>query len=143
LTTAFAPLTPPDALKPSGIWHYFDHARQAIIAHAHELYDPEWRDPEVSQYAAIQETERQLLIIRDILGDPLQLTPVDPPWLSETAVLIARGMYETQDFFPMPILADALQDAGCDSDDVLSHCRDARQVHVRGCWVVDLVLGKE
>jgi hypothetical protein len=42
----------------------------------------------------------------------------------------------------MPILADALQDAGCDNMDVLTHCRDAAQVHVRGCWVVDLVLGK-
>ena len=42
----------------------------------------------------------------------------------------------------MPILADALQDAGCDNDHILSHCRDANQIHVRGCWVVDLVLGK-
>jgi hypothetical protein len=43
----------------------------------------------------------------------------------------------------MPILADALQDAGCDNADILNHCRDANGVHVRGCWVVDLVLGKE
>jgi hypothetical protein len=42
----------------------------------------------------------------------------------------------------MPILADALQDAGCDNEDILNHCRDPKQVHVRGCWVVDLVLGK-
>ena len=37
---------------------------------------------------------------------------------------------------------DALQDAGCVNDEVLSHCRDGGQVHTRGCWVVDLVLGK-
>jgi hypothetical protein len=42
----------------------------------------------------------------------------------------------------MPILADALQDAGCDREEVLNHCRSAGP-HVRGCWVVDLVLGKE
>jgi hypothetical protein len=42
----------------------------------------------------------------------------------------------------MPILADALQDAGCGNDDILNHCRDARHVHLRGCWVLDLVLGK-
>ena len=42
----------------------------------------------------------------------------------------------------MPILADALQDAGCDNDDILTHCR-GEGPHVRGCWVVDLVLGKE
>jgi hypothetical protein len=43
----------------------------------------------------------------------------------------------------MPILADALQDAGCDNEDILNHCRDAKQTHIRGCWVVDVVLGKE
>ena len=51
-------------------------------------------------------------------------------------------MYDTRDFAPMPILADALQDAWCDSDDILTHCRDPNGVHVRGCWVVDGVLGK-
>jgi hypothetical protein len=52
-------------------------------------------------------------------------------------------MYASRDFSPMPILADALQDAGCTSDDILDHCRDVQATHVRGCWVVDLVLGKE
>lgn len=42
----------------------------------------------------------------------------------------------------MPNLADALQDAGGDNDDILSHRRDEATTHVRGCWVVDLVLGK-
>jgi hypothetical protein len=51
-------------------------------------------------------------------------------------------MYESRNFSAMPILADALQDAGCDNDDILSHCR-IDGPHVRGCWVVDLVLGKE
>jgi len=51
-------------------------------------------------------------------------------------------MCESRDFSAMPILADALQDAGCDNDDILTLCRDAKGVHVRGCWVVDLVLGK-
>ena len=43
----------------------------------------------------------------------------------------------------MPILADALQDAGCDRDDILDHLRDAKQTHVRGCWALDLVLDME
>jgi hypothetical protein len=58
-------------------------------------------------------------------------------------VSLARTMYESRDFSAMPILADALQDAGCDSDEVLNHCRDTNNTHVRGCWVVDLVLGKQ
>jgi hypothetical protein len=64
-----------------------------------------------------------------------------PEWRTDTAVAIARGMYEAREFGAMPILADALQDAGCDDEHVLNHCRDVAQVHVRGCWVVDRVLG--
>ena len=54
---------------------------------------------------------------------------------------ITSTMYEDRDFAAMPILADALEEAGCDNPNILSHCREPG-VHVRGCWVVDLVLGK-
>jgi hypothetical protein len=50
-------------------------------------------------------------------------------------------MYDSREFGNMPILADALQDAGCELPEVLDHCRGPGP-HVRGCWVVDLVLGK-
>ncbi len=82
-------------------------------------------------------------MLRDIFGNPFRPVACDPAWRTDTAMSLARGMYESREFSAMPILADALQDAGCDNDDVLNHCRDAKQVHVRGCWVVDLVLGKE
>ena len=55
---------------------------------------------------------------------------------------LARQMYDARDFSAMPILADALQDAGCDKEDIPNHCRGSGP-HVRGFWVVDLVLGKE
>jgi hypothetical protein len=61
-------------------------------------------------------------------------------WRTDTAVALARTMYEAREFSAMPILADALQDAGCTNELVLAHCRAEDQVHVRGCWVVDLVL---
>jgi hypothetical protein len=64
-----------------------------------------------------------------------------PDWRTSTAVALAARMYEARDFGVMPILADALQDAGCDRGDVLAHCRGDGP-HVRGCWVVDLVLGR-
>ena len=51
------------------------------------------------------------------------------------------GRHDARDFGLMPILGDALQDAGCEHADILDHCRSAGP-HVRGCWVVDLVLGK-
>jgi hypothetical protein len=80
--------------------------------------------------------------LRDIFGNPFR--PVDfSAWRTDTAVALARQMYESRDFGAMPILADALQEAGCDNAAVLNHCRDAPQTHFRGCWVVDGVLGLE
>jgi hypothetical protein len=81
-------------------------------------------------------------LIRCVFGNPFRGPPAfDPAWRTDTAVSLAKGMYESRDFSAMPILADALQDAGCDSADILDHCRGSGP-HVRGCWVVDLVLGK-
>ncbi len=82
-----------------------------------------------------------LALIDDIFGNPFRPVAFSPEWRTDTAVAIARQMYASRDFGAMPILADALQDAGCDRADVLDHCR-AEDVHVRGCWVIDLVLGK-
>ncbi|MCE9568121.1 MAG: hypothetical protein K8U57_39465 [Planctomycetes bacterium] len=77
--------------------------------------------------------------MRDIFGNPFCPVAFSPDWRTSTAIAIAQGMYVSRDFSAMPILADALQDAGCDNADILDHCRDEGQVHVRGCWVVDLV----
>jgi hypothetical protein len=81
-------------------------------------------------------------LLRDIFGNPFRPATFDPACRTDTAKLLAGGMYESRDFSAMPILADALQDAGCDSEDVLAHCR-VPGPHGRGCWVVDLVLGRE
>jgi hypothetical protein len=80
-------------------------------------------------------------LLRCVAGNPFRPVAFDPEWRTSTAVALAQQMYESRDFSAMPILADALQDAGCDSDDILAHCRGPGP-HVRGCWVVDLVLGK-
>jgi hypothetical protein len=82
-------------------------------------------------------------MLRDVFGNPFRPVTLSPDWRTETVVALARQMYEAREFSAMPILADALQDAGCDNDDILAHCRDASATHARGCWVVDLVLGKE
>jgi hypothetical protein len=79
--------------------------------------------------------------LRCVIGDPVHSVTADLSWLTSTVVNLARQVYDSHDFSPMPILADALQDAGCDNPDVLEHCRGPGP-HVRGCWVVDLVLGK-
>ena len=82
------------------------------------------------------------MLIRDIFGNPFRPVAFSPSWRTSTVLALASQMYESRDFGAMPILADALQDAGCDSAEVLDHCR-GEGPHVRGCWVVDLVLGKE
>ncbi|WP_246173648.1 hypothetical protein [Limnoglobus roseus] len=84
----------------------------------------------------------QAAILRDIFGDPFRPVTFDSHWQSETAVSLAQAIYDDRAFDRLPILADALQDAGCEDADVLSHCRGDGP-HVRGCWVVDLVLGKK
>jgi hypothetical protein len=80
-------------------------------------------------------------LIREVVGNPFRPVAFDPAWRTSTAVALAQQMYDSRDFGIMPILGDALQDAGCDIADILDHCRGPGP-HVRGCWVVDLVLGK-
>jgi hypothetical protein len=76
-----------------------------------------------------------------IVGNPFRPVAFDRGWRSETAIALASGIYAERAFDRLPILADALEEAGCDHPDVLAHCRGPGP-HVRGCWVVDLVLNK-
>lgn len=71
------------------------------------------------------EASAQLGLLRDIVGNPFRPVFLDPEWLTTTVTSLARTMYDTRDFAPMPLLADALQDAGCDQEDILNHCRSA------------------
>ena len=86
--------------------------------------------------------KRDCSLIRDIFGNPFRPVTFDPNWKTPTVTTLAQSMYEDRDFTAMPILGDALEEAGCDNDDILQHCRD-KTGHVRGCWLVDLVLGKQ
>jgi hypothetical protein len=82
------------------------------------------------------------LLLRDIFDHLFLPAAVEPAWLTPTVLALARGIYEERAFDRLPVLADALLDAGCEAADVLAHCRGPGP-HVRGCWVVDLLLGKE
>jgi hypothetical protein len=85
---------------------------------------------------------RPVWLVHEIFGNPFRQVKMPRKWRTSTAVALARQVYDSRDFGAMLILADALQDAGCDNEDILAHCRGASLTHVRGCWVVDLVLGK-
>ena len=80
--------------------------------------------------------------VREFFGNPFRPVSLNPDhWLTPPVLGLARTMYESRDFTAMPVLADALEESGCDEAEVLAHCR-AGGPHVRGCWVVDLLLGK-
>ncbi|MCE9568123.1 MAG: hypothetical protein K8U57_39475 [Planctomycetes bacterium] len=79
--------------------------------------------------------------MRDIFGNPFRKVKFNKKWRSSTVVALAKEIYEAKAFDQLPILADALQDAGCENEDILTHCRGPGP-HVRGCFVVDLLLGK-
>jgi hypothetical protein len=81
----------------------------------------------------------------DIFGTPfhpLIITPDVGVWNDGTVVKLAQAIYEDRAFDLLPVLADALEEAGCTNADILGHCRGPGP-HVRGCWVVDLLLGKK
>ncbi len=90
---------------------------------------------------SVDEKARLADLTRDIFGNPFRPVVFDPAWRTSDVTALAQGIYDDHAFDRMPILADALQEAGCDNTDVLTHCR-ADTVHARGCWVVDGVLGK-
>jgi hypothetical protein len=96
-------------------------------------------------------------LLRDVIGNPSRLPPPRrkrasrgrsrarpapaPPWRTADVLGLARSIYEERRFEHLPILADALEDAGCDNAEVLEHCR-AGGPHVRGCFVVDCLLAR-
>ena len=104
------------------------------------------------------ERKRQADVVREIFGNPFRKVTFDKKWRTDTVMTLAKQMYAAHEFSAAPILADALQDAGCDSDDLLNHLRDTALAsakphtgsakppavaHHRGCWALDLVLGKK
>jgi hypothetical protein len=81
-------------------------------------------------------------LLHDIFGNPFRPVILDNSRRTSTVTSLAQAIYDDRAFDRMPILADALEDAGCSNQDILQHCRSGGE-HVRGCWPLDLVLGKE
>jgi hypothetical protein len=95
------------------------------------------------EIATLREALRRLdRLFRDIFGNPFHPMPSIAPgvrtWNDGAVVKMAKVIYDERAFDRLPILADALEDAGCDDTDILGHCRSA-ELHVRGCWLVDLL----
>jgi hypothetical protein len=98
--------------------------------------------------AMVPERQAQARLVREIIPNPFRPVVLDRSWLTRTVTSLARAIYDTRqlpsgllDNQRMAVLADALEESGCDNADVLNHCRQPGE-HVRGCRVVDLLLGK-
>jgi hypothetical protein len=98
----------------------------------------------VSAARGAEERQAHCDLIRDIFGNPFRPWPaVDLAWLAwdgGTVPRLARAAYDERAFERLPVLADALEDAGCTDPDILDHLRAPRP-HARGCWALDLLLG--
>jgi hypothetical protein len=96
---------------------------------------------EAANWTGSGEPEAQANLLRDIFGNPFRSIILDPAWLTPAVIELAQAIYDNRAFDRLPALADALHEAGCDNDEILSHLRGPGP-HVRGCWALDLVLGK-
>jgi hypothetical protein len=81
-------------------------------------------------------------LLREIAGNPLRPITLNPTWGTPTVTGLALAIDEEQRFEDLPVLADALEEAGCTDTEILTHLRGPGP-HVRGCWVIDLLLGKQ
>jgi hypothetical protein len=99
---------------------------------------------EVGEAARREECKMQALLVRCVFGNPFRTVVIAPTitrWNDGTVLKLAQGIYDDRAFDRLPILADALEDAGCVDGDLLGHCRH-QGPHARGCWVVDLLIGR-
>jgi hypothetical protein len=115
------------------------HAINAVV-----YADPRLISGEADRDRAVRaERSAQADLLRDIIGNPFRPAPhVDPTvlaWNAGTVVRLAQMIYDERCFTNLPILADALEEAGCTNSDILDHCRGPGP-HILGCWVVDLIL---
>jgi hypothetical protein len=97
------------------------------------------------QSAVIAEALQLPGLLREVFGNPFRWTAIDPFWLSRNdgaVAKLAQVIYDERAFERLPILGDALEDAGCQDGDILNHCGESRE-HVPGCWVLDLLTGRE
>jgi hypothetical protein len=123
----------------SSLPHILNHARNLEMSLT--VSSPPNPDPELYPQEDKRILEQHIEVLKDIIGNPFRPVTIDPSWLTSIVVALATGIYADRAFDRMPILADALQDARCENADILNHCRQPGE-HVRGCWVVDSLLGK-
>lgn len=116
-------------------------AQKAVQAAARKQ-TPRGQKGKVADEAAGQQQRRQAALLLDLFGNPFRPIRVEKSWLAANVCPLAEVIYEEAAFDRLPILADAMVEAGCHHSDILAHCRGGGE-HLRGCWVVDLLTGRQ
>jgi hypothetical protein len=127
----------PDVISASRFARVAARAAEALREEINET--PPSRSSRRRRLASLDAVE----LVREVFGNPFRPVAVDPAWLAwnnNTVLRMARVIYDDRRLRHLPVLADALEEAGCDNVDLLAHCRAAVE-HVRGCWVTDALLG--
>jgi hypothetical protein len=93
-------------------------------------------------YLVIYDLSDGASLLHELFGNPFQPVRIDPSWRTPDAMALAKVIAARDEFDILPVLGDALEEAGCSSEAVLGHCR-AAGTHLPGCWLIDLLLGKE
>ena len=133
-----------DTFSVGPMWERFQHAtlidwvREVSRFLVERPFDPESQHS--SRALRVAERFDQCDLLRDIFGNPFQPLPFDPHWLTANVTDLSRTIYDERAFERLPILSDALMDAGCAEETVLAHCR-SELPHARGCWLIDRILG--
>jgi hypothetical protein len=126
---------------------WFTARGEAYDAFPASARDAPWTQAkeEVWNSARIAAWLAQARLLREIFGNPFRPVTLNPLWFvwnDGTIPTLAQGIYDDRAFDRLPVLADALEEAGCNDAEILTHCRSEGE-HTRGCWVVDLILGKQ
>jgi hypothetical protein len=149
----FAVDKPGFTINPDGV-EVFWGVRSAAHDSAHAVADVDltndpdrnpsdedgWWTTDVAAYEA--ERVAQCELLRDIFDNLFRSITVSRSWLTPRVLSLGQAIYDKRAFGRMPELAGLLQQAGCNSQEILAHCCASGQ-HARGCWVLDLVLGKQ
>jgi hypothetical protein len=136
---------------PIGLKHFWhmDRSTRVVfrIAYRHASLASLRSAVQESRFVGVRDLEdwktqdpTQAKLLREVFGNPFRPVNFRRTWRTPTATALATAIYDARAFERLPILADALEDAGCDEAALLEHCRSGGE-HVRGCWALDLVLG--
>ncbi len=123
-------------------------SERVSLTTAHAAWNITWQSAYGAAFGADYYTEgfiqgaERCAMMRHIIGNPFRSPIIESGWLTTSVIEMTEAIYSERAFDRLPLLADALEDAGCTDADILAHCRSPGP-HVRGCWVVDLLTGRQ